>query len=126
MNANLYVPLKTNPEIVKILRDAVKNGAVVSKNPMVISSFHRENVWILDMVDGMVTKEHPSFNTYGASHNKIHMCIIAEDGLTIPKEIYEEMKTVTDIDEIYRRFGDSVERILWIKTLLDREEKVNS
>ncbi len=75
----------------------------------------------------------PEFNTFGASVNKIAMCLFSCQK-TIPENICTSLELIREkvkskelsvedgIDCLYE-FGDSVERMLTINCLMDMEEK---
>ena len=105
-----YVPLVRSKRLAPFLREKVREGHRVSRDPMVISGTKQEDV-ILISEDGAQTV--PEFNTYGASVNKIKMSILKEP-YTIPATVYRELQEATDIDDINRRFGDSIEKTMRI------------
>lgn len=119
----LVVPLKRDSRLVPMLRPFVTNGIVVSRDPMVISGYRQDEVSVLSLDEnGDAVFTRPEFNTYGASVNMIRMSML-DERMTIPEKVYEHMRSINDIQEVSRTFGDSVEKVLWIKTLLDRRKK---
>lgn len=117
----VVVPLQSDGRLRDVLAGYLDRGFLISKDPMVISSFPTSQVHVLGITpDGMVVAASPSFNTYGASVNKINMCLFGQKH-TIPSKVLEEMHFMTDIEEISRTFGDSIEKTLWIKKLMDAE-----
>ena len=119
----LIIPLVTSkdPKYVKMLKEMVKIGNKISRDPYIISGFTPENIIVLDFKDGSIHSNQPDFNTYGASVNKIQMKIFNRR-CTINKDVYEEMRTETDIDVISYKYGDSVEKTLYIVTLLNAKK----
>ncbi len=83
--------------------------------------------------DGVVSVTHPDYNTMGASINKITMSTFGKretigvyaqsmlDGLRNRFEQGEDKEQI--IAEINRQLGDSVEKVLLIKTILDSMEE---
>jgi hypothetical protein len=119
----LIVPRVNNKKFRETLKSYINDGHKVSKNPFVISSYQQEEIIILDIDDkDNIIVEKPTFNTYGASVNKIRLHIFKER-LTIPLCVFEEMKTITDYNKVATYFGDSIEKTLWLKTLHDREDE---
>jgi restriction system-associated AAA family ATPase len=110
---------------------------VTTHTPFLISDSTPEQVLVVnkDNSKGMVSVNRPDYNTMGASINKITMKTFgkretiggfAEQKLNALKKRFEALKrTGTDaeknalIDEIELELGDSVEKMLLIKTILD-------
>ncbi|WP_204139548.1 restriction system-associated AAA family ATPase [Halomicronema sp. CCY15110] len=106
---------------------------ITTHTPFVISDSKPEKVLVFDKTNGIVSVNHPDYNTFGASINKITMNTFskretigrrAQDELgqfrersTRPNEDKEQL-----ITEINQQLGDSVEKMLLIKTILDRME----
>ncbi len=106
---------------------------ITTHSPFLISDSKPDRVLVFEKKDGQVHIEHPEYNTFGASINKITLTTfdkretiggVAETELArlkaqfIPGESAQAL-----IDEIYRTMGDSVERTLLIKSILDRNEE---
>ena len=106
---------------------------VTTHTPFVISDSKPEKVLVFEKTDGAVSISHPDYNTLGASINKItmntfgkretiggHAHAILEDFRERSNSSNEDKDQL--IDEINQRLGDSVEKMLLIKTILDRME----
>lgn len=97
---------------------------ILTLSPWIISDTKEENLFILN---DDLSLEESNFNTYGASVNKISFNILNRKSTIGEKakkelELYKEnidQYTVSDIDF---KFGESVEKILLIKCLFDKEE----
>lgn len=106
---------------------------VTTHTPFLISDSRPEKVLVFQKTDGVVSVSHPDYNTLGASINKITMATFGKretigghaqtmmDGLRLRFEKGEDRKKL--IAEIDGQLGDSVEKILLIKTILDRMEE---
>lgn len=115
---------------VKDIQDC-SNAIIVTHDRFIISNFRRKNV-ILFTKDGDV--QEPEFETFGASVNKIMMCLFGK-AATIGSRAEEEMKqavtlceegsndTAYSIEYISKNFGESVEKTLSIHTLMNMEDK---
>jgi len=95
-------------------------------------------VLVFDKSDGIVEVERPDYNTLGASINKITMKTFgkretiggfAQQKLAVLKQRFETDRAAYSdadkhalIDEINQQLGDSVEKVLLIKTILDSME----
>lgn len=85
-----------------------------------------------DKVDGQVRITHPEYNTFGASINKITMSTfdkretIGGHAQAILEELRAKFVRGDDkqgiINELNRQLGDSVEKVLLIKTIIDSME----
>ena len=105
---------------------------VTTHTPFLISDSRPEKVLVFKKADGMVSVSHPDYNTLGASINKITMATFDKretigghaqamlDGLRQRFEQGEDKEQL--IAEINRQLGDSVEKVLLIKTILDSME----
>ena len=120
----------------KVLREVL----VTTHTPFLISDSTPEQVLVVnkETSTGMVSVNRPEYNTLGASINKITIKTFgkretiggfAEQKLNALKDRFETLKkTGTDaeknalIDEIELQLGDSVEKMLLIKTILDSME----
>jgi restriction system-associated AAA family ATPase len=102
---------------------------VTTHTPFLISDSRSEKVLVFNKADGVVSISHPDYNTLGASINKITMATFGKretigghaqsmmDGLRQRFEQGEDKEQL--IAEINRLLGDSVEKVLLIKTILD-------
>jgi restriction system-associated AAA family ATPase len=102
---------------------------VTTHTPFLISDSRPEKVLVFNKADGVVSVSHPEYNTLGASINKITMATFGKretigghaqsmlDGLRQRFEQGEDKEQL--IAEINRQLGDSVEKVLLIKTILD-------
>lgn len=102
---------------------------VTTHTPFLISDSRPEKVLVFNKTDGAVSVSHPDYNTLGASINKITMSTFGKretigghaqamlDGLRQRFEQGEDKEQL--IAEINRQLGDSVEKVLLIKTILD-------
>jgi len=111
---------------------------ITTHSPFLISDCKPEQVLVFDKQDKTVSVQHPDYNTLGASINKITLNTFnkretiggyAQQQMEAFKQRFEAAKdqASTDekralIDEINHRLGDSVEKILLIKTILDSME----
>jgi len=102
---------------------------VTTHTPFLISDSRPEKVLVFNKTDGVVSVSPPDYNTLGASINKITMATFGKretigghaqamlDGLRQRFEQGEDKERL--IAEINRQLGDSVEKVLLIKTILD-------
>ncbi|MGD9366042.1 MAG: restriction system-associated AAA family ATPase [Desulfobacteraceae bacterium] len=128
------------------LRECFKSGdpkvrrevLITTHTPFLISDSLPEQVLVIDKSDGVVKVTRPDYNTLGASINKITMKTFgkretiggfAQQKLEELKQRFEAAKAEASdaeksalIDEIDRQLGDSVEKVLLIKTILDSME----
>jgi restriction system-associated AAA family ATPase len=106
---------------------------ITTHTPFLISDSKPEKVLVFNKSDGIVSVTHPDYNTLGASINKITMSTFGKRetiGLRAQK-ILDELRERFDqgankeqlLAEINRQLGDSVEKVLLIKTILDSMEK---
>jgi restriction system-associated AAA family ATPase len=105
---------------------------ITTHTPFLISDSRPEKVLVFNKADGEVSVSPPDYNTLGASINKITMATFgkretiggfAQGKLQKFRQDFEEGKDKEQlIAEINRQFGDSVEKILLIKTILDSME----
>lgn len=106
---------------------------ITTHTPFLISDSKPEKVLVFNKVDGVVSVCHPDYNTFGASINKITMATFGKretiGGYAQEKlEGFRERSNDADedkeqlIDEINQQLGDSVEKMLLIKTILDSME----
>lgn len=103
---------------------------VTTHTPFLISDSKPEKVLVFNKNDGVVSVGHPNYNTLGASINKITMSTFGKRetiGLraqTMLDGFRERSKDANEnkeqlIAEINYQLGDSVEKVLLIKTILD-------
>ncbi len=106
---------------------------ITTHAPFLISDSTPEKVLVFNKADGVVSVSHPDYNTLGASINKITMTTFGkretiglraqtmlEDFRTRSKDDNENKELL--IAEINRQLGDSVEKVLLIKTILESPE----
>ncbi|MES9905756.1 MAG: restriction system-associated AAA family ATPase [Sedimenticola sp.] len=105
---------------------------VTTHTPFLISDSKPKKVLVFNKTDGVVSVSHPDYNTLGASINKITMATFGKretigghaqamlDDLRQRFEQGEDKERL--ISEINRQLGDSVEKVLLIKTILDSME----
>ena len=102
---------------------------VTTHTPFLISDSRPEKVLVFNKADVVVSVSHPDYNTLGASINKITMSTFgkretiggfAQGKLKKFRQDFEDGKNKEQlITEINRQLGDSVEKVLLIKTILD-------
>lgn len=106
---------------------------VTTHTPFLISDSRPEKVLVFNKADGVVAVSHPDYNTLGASINKITMNTFGKRetiGLRAQNMLDNFRSRSNDdnenkeqlIAEINRQLGDSVEKVLLIKTILDTME----
>lgn len=106
---------------------------ITTHTPFLISDSKPEKVLVFNKVDGLVNITKPEYNTLGASINKITMNTfdkretIGGYALVELEKLRQRFVDGEDkeqlIAEINRSLGDSVEKVLLIKTILDSMEK---
>ena len=108
---------------------------VTTHTPFLISDSRPEKVLVFnkDIETGKVSVSRPEYNTLGASINKITMNTfgkretIGGHAQAILENLRQRFKDGEDkeqlIEEIDQQLGDSVEKVLLIKTILDSMEK---
>ncbi len=106
---------------------------ITTHTPFLISDSKPEKVLVFNKADGMVSVGHPDYNTLGASINKITMATFgkretiglrAQTMLEDLRRRFEQGENKDQIiAEINRQLGDSVEKVLLIKTILDSPEE---
>ncbi|MBK1674754.1 ABC transporter [Ectothiorhodospira shaposhnikovii] len=104
---------------------------VTTHTPFLISDSRPEKVLVFNKTDDVVSVSHPNYNTMGASINKITMATFgkretiggfAQGKLKKFRQDFEDGKDKEQlITEINRKLGDSVEKVLLIKTILDAD-----
>ena len=105
---------------------------VTTHTPFLISDSKPEKVLVFKKENGMVSVKHPEYNTLGASINKITMATFDKretiglraqtmlDGLRQRFEQGEDKEQL--LTEINQQLGDSVEKVLLIKMIIDSME----
>lgn len=111
---------------------------ITTHTPFLISDSKPEKVLVFtkDKASGKVSIGHPNYNTLGASINKITMTTFGKretigghaqallDELRVRFEQGGENKEAL-ITEIHQQLGDSVEKVLLIKAILDSQQPGN-
>lgn len=105
---------------------------ITTHSPFLISDSRPEKVMVFEKTNGEVKVSPPGFNTLGASINKITMKTFNKRETIggYAKQVLDDLKSRFEagedpdliIDEINSNLGDSVEKILLIKTILDSME----
>lgn len=107
---------------------------ITSHSPFIVSDSKRENVLVFekDEKTSIVECHRPDFNTFGASINKITMRVfdkidtIGDLAQSKLKEFRVEFEKGTDINVLIKKvdntLGDSMEKILFIKELMDERD----
>lgn len=109
---------------------------ITTHSPFLISDSTPDKVLVFarNPDDGKVQITHPRYNTLGASINKITMSEVfgkretiggrAQEVLHHFRTRFEQGDTSDDlIDDIHRKLGDSVEKILLIEAILDQGQQ---
>lgn len=105
---------------------------ITTHTPFLISDSKPEKVLVFKKTSSGVTITKPDYNTFGASINKITMNTFGKRE-TIGGHAESTLKKLRDrfdggedkgqlINEINLKLGDSVEKVLLIKTILDSME----
>ncbi|NUY03537.1 restriction system-associated AAA family ATPase [Paraburkholderia sp. JPY169] len=122
------------------LRECLPGGSdvgqemlITTHTPFLVSDSRPEKVLVFskDRATGAVSVHHPDYNTLGASINKITMNTFGKRDTigAYAREILDKLRArFTEgnedpsalIEEINRELGDSVEKVLVIKALLDK------
>jgi hypothetical protein len=105
---------------------------VTTHTPFLISDSRPEKVLVFKKENGAVSISSPEYNTLGASINKITMNTFGKRetiggyALAELEKLRQRFEQGEDkeqlIVEINRQLGDSVEKVLLIKTILDSME----
>jgi restriction system-associated AAA family ATPase len=105
---------------------------VTTHTPFLISDSRSEKVLVFNKANNIVSVSKPDYNTFGASINKITMNTfgkretIGGHAQTILKGLRKRFEDGDDkeqlLTEINRELGDSVEKVLFIQTILDSME----
>jgi restriction system-associated AAA family ATPase len=137
-------------KLISRIRDCFKHAdskvqremLITTHTPFLISDSTPEQVLVFDKSDGIVHVNRPDYNTLGASINKITMKTFgkretiggfAQQKMAELKQRFEASKASDSdadkhalIDDINQQLGDSVEKVLLIKTILDSMEESES
>lgn len=113
----------------KIIREML----ITTHTPFLISDSEPQRVMVFKKENDTVTVTRPDYNTLGASINKITMKTfekketIGGHAEAILNKLKERFKAGEDkeilLEEVNQRLGDSIEKVLFTKTLLDSMEK---
>ncbi len=111
----------------------IREMLITTHTPFLISDSEPEKVMVFKKENQAVTVKRPDYNTLGASINKITMKTfdkketIGGYAQKILNELKERFKTGEDketlLEEVNQLLGDSIEKVLFTKTLLDSMEK---
>lgn len=118
--------------------DVRQEMLITTHSPFLISDSKPDKVLVFEKNpdNGKVTIKHPEYNTLGASINKITMNTFGKretigghaqallDALRVRFELGGEDKEAL-ITEIQTQLGDSVEKVLLIKAILDADQPSN-
>jgi len=109
---------------------------VTTHTPFLISDSRPEKVLVFSKADGSVSVSHPDYNTLGASINMITMATFGKretigghaqallEALRARFELgLEDNESL--IREIHQQLGDSVEKLLLIKSILNHDQPAN-
>lgn len=120
----------------KCFDDNEKNpeALISSHSPFIVSDSPREKVLIFRKDDdNFVNCDRPDFNTFGASIGKITMKVFdktdtigdyANSKLQALRKRFDDGENVEQlIDEVENSMGDSMEKILFLKLLFDKQEE---
>lgn len=110
-------------EQANFMLDNKEDKDILTLSPWIISDTEKSNLFILN--DELSLTE-PDFNTYGASVNKISFDILNRKstiGEKANKELLlsEENLEKYTIKEVDFKFGESIEKMLFIKSLIDKK-----
>ncbi len=113
---------------------------ITTHTPFLISDSEPEQVLVFDKQDNIVSVERPDYNTLGASINQITLKTFnkretiggyAQQKMDEFKRQFEAEKDSANaeqlqflMNEISQKMGDSVEKVLLLKTILDAKEKM--
>ncbi|WP_286939627.1 restriction system-associated AAA family ATPase [Achromobacter sp. UBA4530] len=120
------------------VEDAGQEMLVTTHTPFLISDSKPEKVLVFakDKASGKVSISKPNYNTLGASINKITMNTfgkretIGDHAQAILDDLRKRFERGTEdkealITEIHQQLGDSVEKVLLIKSILDDDQSGN-
>jgi len=114
-------------------KSTLREMLITTHTPFLISDSKKDYVLVLNKIgDKNLEIKRPDYNTLGASINKITMKTFgktetigeyAEKHLNEIKDKFEAGAAKQEIiDEVNNLLGDSVEKVLFIKTVLDKKE----
>lgn len=113
--------------------DVGQEMLVTTHTPFLISDSQSEKVLVFKKADGMISITSPDYNTLGASINKITMNTFdkrvtigryAQATLDDFRRRFDDGENKEQlITEINQKLGDSVEKVLLIRTILDSMEE---
>ncbi|MEM9398719.1 MAG: restriction system-associated AAA family ATPase [Verrucomicrobiota bacterium] len=105
---------------------------ITTHTPFLISDSQPDKVLVFSKEDGIVSVQHPEYNTLGASINKITMNTfnkeetIGRRAQTILEELKNRVEAGESKEEIIElmnsQLGDSIEKMLAIKSILNSEK----
>nr|NJM04654.1 restriction system-associated AAA family ATPase [Desulfobacula sp.] len=114
-------------------RKTKREMLITTHTPFLISDSRPENVLVFKKEDQSVTVSRPDYNTLGASINKITMKTFGKKETIggyadrILNDMKQRFATGENrealLEEVHQKLGDSIEKILFTKTLLDSMEK---
>ncbi len=113
--------------------EIIREMLITTHTPFLISDSEPQRVMVFKKENDTVTVTRPDYNTFGASINKITMKTfekketIGGHAEAILNKLKERFKAGEDkeilLEEVNQRLGDSIEKVLFTKTLLDSMEK---
>lgn len=105
------------------------NAVIITYSAFIVSDFRRKQVLFFEDDESF---DYPDFEIFGASVNKINMCLFGrkETAGDYALEALNRMKQKIDdgeipntlIHEVSKTFGDSIEKTLLIKMILDKSK----
>ncbi len=114
-------------------RKTIREMLITTHTPFLISDSRPEHVLVFKKEDQSVTVSRPDYNTLGASINKITMKTfdkketIGGYAQSILKSLKKRFEAGENrealLEEVHQKLGDSIEKMLFTKTLLDSMEK---
>jgi restriction system-associated AAA family ATPase len=116
--------------------EASQEMLITTHTPFLISDSKPENVLVFEKENDNVTIKTPDYNTLGASINKITMNTFGKRETigAYAQEILDKLRQRFEkgdenneelLNEIHKQLGDSVEKLLLIKAILESEEGNN-
>jgi restriction system-associated AAA family ATPase len=126
--STLRAALEADPATKNVMREVL----LTSHSPFIISDCRQENVFVFEKEDGIVGWHHPEFKTFGASSNAITIRVfrqkesIGDYAAFQLNDLHRRLAEGEDPDELIASaddlLGDSVEKILFIDSALNRKE----
>ena len=105
---------------------------ITTHSPFLISDSKPDRVLEFEKKDGKVHVKHPEYNTFGASINQITMSTfhkhetigdVANQKIEDLRRRFEQGEdTDAILKQLHELLGDSIEKIMLIKTILDSRE----